>query len=242
MRRHSGGGSPWPLVLLIAGRALAADGEQAGTLVGTGSTSSGEAAVSAAMAADVRSHLLTERTSASRGVWGWSIVGVGAGVYAGLALAGSADGGPATQSVAWVATIAGLVGVTRAVMREREVAKLERHLATDMDRAAAFPTVTLAPETRSGIDRELRGRLTALRSSARGALRAGCVLPVLLAGIGAYGVSSGGSGGDALAGLGLGGALVIGAPSVISYVGLQGRLVRMEDLVARWDRALAGGR
>lgn len=229
-------------MILMVTRALAQAPESSTDLSLVGATPLGEVAVYPAMAADLRSHLAAERSSASRGLWGWSIIGIGSGVYAGLALAGSAGGGPATESVAWVGAIAGVVGVTRALMRSREVAKLDRRLASDLDRAGSSPTVMLVPETRAAIDRELRSRLTALRSSARGALRAGCVLPVLLAGIGAYGVASGGAGGDALAGLGIGGALVIGAPSMLSYVGLQGRMARMEDLVARWDRALAGGR
>ena len=225
----------WTAALLVAGRAVSADAPA------TGITPAGEATVPAALVADVRVFLTGERGASTRALWGWSIIGIGAGTFAGLALAGSAGGGSAVESVAWVGTIAGIVGVARAVVRGRSLARLDARLAADFTLSADRPAVTLAPDTREAADHELRGRLTVLRSSSRGALRAGCVLPVLLGGIGAYGVSSGGAGGDALAGLGLGGALVIGAPSVLSYWGLQGRLARMEDLVARWDRALGGG-
>ncbi len=236
MRAGRVGGFMMMAVALMAARGFA---EEAGP---SGASASGEAEVPPALAADVRVHLTNERASATRALWGWSIVGLGAGTYAGLALAGSAGGGPATESIAWVGTIAGLVGVTRAIFRGRVLSRIDDRLAVDFGRSADRSSVTLAALTRDEVDRELRARLTALRASSRGALRAGCVLPVLLAGIGAYGVSAGGSGGDALAGLGIGGALVIGAPSMLSYVGLQRRMARMEDLVARWDRALAGGR
>lgn len=242
MRRQGTAGLAMGVVALVVSRVCALDPEPVTDPLITGAAPAGEVAVATAMAASVRSHLAAERSSANRSLWGWSVIGIGSGVYAGLALAGSAGGGPATESVAWVGAVAGVVGVARALMRTREVTRLDRRLGSDVDRAAGSPAVPLGSETQAAIDRELRSRLTALRSSARGALRAGCVLPVLLAGIGAYGVSSGGAGGDALAGLGIGGALVIGAPSMLSYVGLQGRLARMEDLVARWDRALAGGR
>jgi hypothetical protein len=129
----------------------------------------------------------------------------------------------------------------RAAFRARSLGRLDQALAEDLARPAPMGAADLSGATRSALDGELRGRLMALRSSARGALRAGCVLPVLLGGIGAYGVTAGGADGEALAGLGLGGSLVIGVPSVLTYGGLQGRLARMEDLVARWDRALGGG-
>ncbi|MEK7766478.1 MAG: hypothetical protein AAB368_09590, partial [bacterium] len=67
----------------------------------------------------------------------------------------------------------------------------------------------------------------------------GCVVPVLLSGIGLYGLALGGATGDALAGVMLGGAMVAGVPSMLTYWSLQGRVRRLDGLLAHWNEAFA---
>ena len=80
-----------------------------------------------------------------------------------------------------------------------------------------------------------------LHRSSEGALRAGCVVPVLLSGIGLYGILLDEPAGQQLAGVTLGGAMVIGVPSMLTYWGLNDRLEHLDALLQRWSATIETG-
>ncbi len=176
---------------------------------------------------------------ARRGLWGWSTMGLAGGAYAGLVLAGRHPGPDWVASLSFVGAIAGVIGGVRSWMRSHELAALGNRLDPVAAGRGAEATMAVDLETRLAFERELFGTRRKLAASARGALRAGCVLPVLLGGIAGYGLLAG-RGGEELAGVSLGGALVIGAPSVLSYWGLNARLRRVDALAREWTMALTG--
>ena len=178
-------------------------------------------------------------TQARTGLWSWSTVGLAGGTYAGLVLAGRHPGPDWVASLSFVGAIAGVIGGVRSWMRSHELAALGNRLDPVAAGHDLEATMAVDLETRAAFERELFGTRRKLEASARGALRAGCVLPVLLGGIAGYGLLAG-RGGEELAGISLGGALVIGAPSVLSYWGLNARLRRVDALAREWTMALTG--
>lgn len=191
--------------------------------------------VAGAAAGFIRDAAASERTA----LWGWTTVALGGGAYSGLALGGRDPGPEWLASLAVVGTVAGLVGAGRSWWRARELAALAARLDPDAAGSAWSATAALDRETRLAFERELWGTRRRLAAASRGALRAGCVLPVLLGGIGAYGLLAG-RGGEELAGISVGGALVIGVPSVLTYWGLNERLRRVDALARQWTDALPG--
>jgi len=221
------------LALLAASAVRAGEASASPEVTGPGS-------VEVEAVRDVRDDFRAETSKSMRATWVWAAVAVGSGIYAGAALAGRAGGPPVAKYLSIVGVLAGLTGAAREGSRAHSIGKLRAGLEEGLNASAGEPVVRLSAEVLEGTGTELHGRLNRLRRSSRGALRAGCVLPVLLGGIGIYGLTVSSSGGDVLAGVGVGGALVIGAPSMLSYFGLQERLKRTERLVARWDDALLG--
>jgi hypothetical protein len=224
------------VLLLLAATAHAADAPVAGMAEAAVAPRS----VSTPVVQDIRADAKTETDKALRGAWAWAAVAISSGIYAGVVLAGHGGNTPALEYLSFVGAVAGLVGAVRSGMRAHDLGAIVVGLDEGLAASAGESSVRLTPRVVLDTNTELHGRLDRLRGESRGALRAGCVLPVLLGGIGFYGMTVGSAGGDELAGVGLGGALVIGAPSMLSYFGLQERLKRTERLVARWDDALLG--
>lgn len=222
------------VLLLLAAAAHAAEAP----LAGASASSEIPRVVATQVVGDIRSDCKVETEKALRGAWAWAAVAVSSGIYAGVVLAGHGGNEPALKYLSFVGVLAGLVGTLRSGARAHAMGALGAGLEEGLNASAGEPGVRLSPQVAVDTTAELHGRLNRLRSASRGALRAGCVVPVLLGGIGFYGMTVSSSGGDVLAGVGLGGALVIGAPSMLSYLGLQERLKRTEQLTARWDNAL----
>ena len=76
-----------------------------------------------------------------------------------------------------------------------------------------------------------------LIAASAGSVRAGCIMPVLLSGMGVFGLSLGGSAGADLAGVSLVGAVGIGGPSMLYYLNIKRDLDRMDALMPRWNES-----
>ncbi|MEK7476197.1 MAG: hypothetical protein AAB152_11280 [Candidatus Coatesbacteria bacterium] len=227
--------TPAVLLLLIA----AARADEAG-LSGVSIAPETPRAISAQVVRDVRADFQAETDKAMRGAWAWATVTLSSGIYAGVVLAGHGGNDPALKYLSFVGVLAGLVGTLRSGARAHTMGALGAGLDEGLNASAGESSVRLSPGLVMDANAELHHRRNQLRNASRGALRAGCVLPVLLGGIGFYGLTVSSAGGDELAGVGLGGAIVIGGPAMLSYFGLQERLKRTERLVDRWDNALLG--
>ena len=228
-------------LLLVATAALAYDGGEYGTSPsGVQLRPAETVTVPAAVVRDVRDDIGSEAVGALRAAWGWGLITAGSGIYAGVAVAGGGGGRPELEYLSYVGVVAGIVGAVRAWMRAHDSGVIYRGLDESLSASGGAPGVALRRGTADAAGQDLHRRQASLRAASRGALRAGCVLPALMGGIGLYGLTVKGSGGDVLAGVGLGSAVVVGAPAMLTYIGLQERLKRMDRLVARWDDALLG--
>jgi len=184
--------------------------------------------------------LMREEEGKARGaswIWG-SVTGLSAG-YAGWVFIGKGSGEPVLTYVSLVGVLAGGVGLVQGIMRALEAATIARGLET-----APGPggTLKVDPRTALAFERDLGALESGARVSARSALRAGCVVPVLLSGVAIFGLTAGGEAGEQLAGVALGGALAIGGPSMLSYWSSRGRLDRYESLKTRWNDSVHKGR
>jgi hypothetical protein len=166
------------------------------------------------------------------------VTGLSAG-YAGWVFIGKGSGEPVLTYVSLVGVLAGGVGLVQGIMRALEAATIARGLET-----APGPggTLKVDPRTALAFERDLGALESGARVSARSALRAGCVVPVLLSGVAIFGLTAGGEAGEQLAGVALGGALAIGGPSMLSYWSSRGRLDRYESLKTRWNDSVHKGR
>jgi hypothetical protein len=183
-----------------------------------------------AVAAEARAALGGERERARRGTWLWAIAGTSSAAYLASGWGGYHAPHAVLTPLAVVGFLAAAVGVGQGAVRQAQLSGLEARLA-----AEGAP----GPATVRAVGAELRSIQASARSVAGGGARAGCVVPLLLSGIGLYGLALGGTTGDALAGVMLGGALAAGVPSVLTYWSLRARLERIDGLLARWNVAFA---
>jgi len=191
----------------------------------------GEASVEpAAVAADARALLREEAERARLGTWMWAIAGTASAAYLASGWGGYHAAHPVLTPLAVVGALAASVGIGQGAVRQARLNGLRARLASDAAPGAAAVRDAGA---------ELRAIQASARSVAAGGARAGCVVPVLLSGIGLYGLALGGATGNALAGVMLGGSLAAGVPSVLTYWSLRGRLERVDGLLARWNVAFA---
>lgn len=196
---------------------------------------SAERVVSPDLFMDVRSEFQAGRDHAITAAWVWSVVVVGSASYAIWSSTKEAHPVPVAQYGSYIGVLGGAVGLVQAMARAGHAGDLMAGL--DRDQAANPSPIRLSPPTVQATDRELRGTQATLAARASGTLRAGCVVPMLLGGIGLYGLALRNPSGDDLAGLAIGGAVVVGGPSVLTYWGLKYRLERIDQLIQRWDEA-----
>jgi hypothetical protein len=193
-----------------------------------------------AVAVDVRELFAGEISDESTGMLVWGITAVVSAGYAAAVFSGHAHGASVLTYLSVAGVAGGATRVGAGAWRQHELRGLERRLDEDLARPADAGPVLLPPTT-TAVGAELRRMDTALHQESEGALRAGCVVPVLLSGIGLYGLLLDEPAGQQLAGVTLGGAMVIGVPSMLSYWGLSGRVDRMDRLLRRWSENLEPG-
>jgi hypothetical protein len=195
---------------------------------------SGAGPFPASVLADTGSLLKAEALRAKRAasLWGlWGGISIG---YLGWEAVDPGQGSPLMSCVSYVGVAAGILGFARDLSREKHLMKLNQSLNLDVATGGG-PPYRLSRETAGAIRKEISSLGNSLRLASRSGLRAGCVIPVLLSGIAFYGLSTGTDTGENLAGLALGGALVIGLPSMLRYMSLKSRLKRVEGLMQIWD-------
>jgi len=223
------------LVLVLA--AVRAQGEEtAPPVAGPGPNAIREAAV----AGEARDTLSGAAAGQGTAMFVWGVTAAVSGGYAGWAFSGRTHGASVLTYLAVAGFVGGLTGLGAAAWRQHDLNGLILHLDQDLARPAGSDPV-LAPATCALVGTELHRMHRELHRESEGALRAGCVMPVLLSGIGLYGVLLQDSGGQQLAGVTLGGAMVIGVPSMLTYWGLSGRLERMDGLMQRWSNTFESG-
>ena len=130
--------------------------------------------------------------------------------------------------------VGALLSVLRSLDRGRQLSVLRISLETEMAPGEP-PTQRLSANTVRAVGKELGSIHATLKEAASGSLRASCILPVLLSGIGVFGLGMGGPMGQDLAGISLAGALGIGGPSMLYYFGVQDDIERMDSLMNRWN-------
>lgn len=185
--------------------------------------------------AEARAELATAAGSEGSAMFGWGVTALISGGYVVAVVTGSRHLGPPVLTYLAMAGLAGgMTGLSVAAWHKTRLRGLIVRL--DQDLARPDPASPLLRPLTSGlVGGELHRRHRELHKASEGALRAGCVVPVLLSGIGLYGVLAEEPGGQQLAGVSLGGAMVIGVPSMLTYWGLSGRLERMDRLMRRWS-------
>lgn len=199
-----------------------------------------DAGLAAAVAGEARTTLSDAASGQGTAMFVWGVTAAVSGGYAGWALSGRTHGASVLAYLAVAGFVGGLTGLGASAWRQHDLNGLIVRLDQDLARPAG-PDPVLAPATRTLIGAELHAMHRELHRESEGALRAGCVLPVLLSGIGLYGALLNDAGGQQLAGVTLGGAMVIGVPSMLTYWGLSGRLERMDGLIKRWSDTFESG-
>ena len=194
--------------------------------------------IDAGLGRDAVKLMREEEGKARRASWIWgSVAGISVG-YAGWVFIAKGNGESVLTYVSLVGILAGGVGLVQGIMRARETAAIASGLSSAPGVAG---TLRVEPRTALAFESDLSSMESEARVSARSALRAGCVVPVLLSGVAIFGLVTGGDAGEQLAGVALGGALAIGGPSMLSYWGSKGRLDRYQSLMTRWNDSVNKG-
>lgn len=163
----------------------------------------------------------------------WAVSGIALAAYSIVAFSGGRGSDSALKYFSAVGAVGAGIGTFTSMRRGGELRAL--HQAINDDRAQTSDRMMLSREVVRDTGAELRRMHSALITSATSSLRAGCVTPVLLAGIAVYGFASGGERGPDLAGVSLAGAVGIGGPSMLYYLNIKRELKRMDGLMKRWN-------
>jgi len=187
------------------------------------------------LAADSMQICREEGSRAAISAWIWGLTGAGLAAYAINAFAGGHGSDSGLKYFAAIGALGSSGGCWNALVHRDEMYSLRSAMASDIQ--SSEPDTAFTRETVRRVGTEFRVMHASLISASAGSIRAGCIMPVLLSGMGIFGFSMGGSAGADLAGVSMAGALGIGAPSMLYYINIKRDLDRMDALMPRWNES-----